>query len=88
MDIPRFKHKILSHPNGKKYYILAGKPIEGSNISIYLLSNTEKEGDYLLCNIEYMGDGDFDLWPYKGNNEIELTKELLEEFIETAYEVL
>ena len=79
------RDKIFAHPDGKKYNILTGKAINDRNRSIYILSNLENKMDYSLWYFEYLGDGDFDMWPYDGENSEEIIKELLEKYVETAY---
>ena len=83
----KLKHKILSHPgNGKKYYILNGKPVGDGNRNVYLLSNIEIKRDYSLWYFQYEGDGNFAIWPYEGDDSSDLIKELLENFVETSFE--
>ena len=72
--------------NGKKYAILTGKPTPLPNRSIYLLSALGEETDYSLWLVEIDEDGqNMSLWPYEGTNTNALIKQLLEEFIETAF---
>jgi hypothetical protein len=80
------KNKILTL-HGKKYCILAGKPTPIPNRSIYLLNVLSKEPDYSLWFTEIDdGEQNIRLWPYEGTDTKELIKELLEEFIATAFD--
>jgi hypothetical protein len=73
--------------HGKEYAILAGKPTPIPNRSIYLLNVLGKEPDYSLWFIEIDDDEqNIRLWPYEGTDTKELIKELLEEFIATAFD--
>ena len=72
----------------KKYAVLAGKPTPLPKRKIYLLSALGEEHDYSLWLVEPSDDDDntLDFWPYEGTDTKELIKQLLEEFIETAFE--
>jgi len=80
------KNKIVTM-QGKKYYILAGKPTAIPNRGIYLLSSQGEEKEYSLWLIETDNDNQkMELWPYEGTDTEELIQELLEEFIATAFD--
>ena len=74
--------------HGKKYAVLAGKPTPIPNRSIYLLSALGEEQDHSLWLVEPSDDDDnkIDLWPYEGTDTKELIIELMEKFIETAFD--
>jgi len=75
--------------NGKTYYILTGKPTSIPNRSIYLLNTSSEGQDYSLWYAEIIDDGEnTKLWPYEGTDTKEITMQLVEEFIETAFEFL
>jgi len=81
-----FKNKIVTI-HGKKYFIKAGKPTTIPNRSVYLLSALGDEVDYSLWLVEIEDDGqNASFWLYEGTDADKLIKELLEEFIETAFE--
>ncbi|MDR0312326.1 MAG: tetratricopeptide repeat protein [Treponema sp.] len=75
---------------GKWYSILAGKPTSIPNRRIYLLSARDEEYDYSLWLIEIDDDNEeiIHSWPYEcpDAEKLELLKELLEEFIATAFD--
>jgi len=73
--------------NGKTYAILAGKSTSIDNRSIYLLNALGEEPDYSLWLVEVDNyEKKMSLWPYEGTDTEELIKQLLEEFLETAFE--
>ncbi|MCL2444282.1 MAG: hypothetical protein FWD13_12575 [Treponema sp.] len=81
------KLNITKPINGKQHSILAGKPTSIPNRGIYLLSSQDEEKEYSLWLIETDDDiQKMELWPYEGTDSEELIKELLEKFIETAFE--
>jgi hypothetical protein len=73
---------------GKRYAVLAGKPIPSRpNRTLYLLSAIGEEVDYSLWLAESDNDG-VDMWPYEGLDERknELIKELIEDYLEHAFD--
>ena len=80
------KKRILTL-HGKEHGILAGKPTEIPNRSIYLLRKLKEERDFSLWLIETSEDKQkIDLWPYEGTDSEELIEELWEEFVATAFD--
>ena len=72
--------------NGEKYAILAEKSTPIPNRSICLLSSLNKEQDYSLWLVEISDDEkSMDLRPYEGTDIDDLKKQMLEDFIETAF---
>jgi len=91
------KNKILTCPNGQKYYILAGKPTADPKKWIYLfnamnedpdcpLNRLGENWDYSLWNVEFIDEHNFRLSPYKGEDSFELEEYLGKEFLEHAFE--
>jgi hypothetical protein len=83
------KNKIVPI-HGKKYQVLAGKPTALPNRILYLLSAEGGGTDYSLWLAE-PDDNDEEkvhMWPYKGPDagKDELIKELLEDFLEHAFD--
>ena len=73
--------------NEKKYAILTGEPTSIKNRSIYLLSAFGEEPDYSLWLVEIdENEQKASFWPYDGTDTEKLIKQLLEEFLETAFE--
>jgi hypothetical protein len=77
---------IGQHPHA----ILTGKPVENSNVTVYLLSalTGDQERHYSLWNIEIINDGDLRMTPYKGG-EYEcfmLELELGDDFVKHAFD--
>jgi hypothetical protein len=81
-----FKNKIMTHPNGNRYHILAGKPVDDSKRSVYLLDSSNKDADYSLWYFEKLNDQEFEMWPYNGNDNEELILELMDKFVQTAFD--
>jgi hypothetical protein len=84
-------NKIISagllgeHPQ----YILTGKPVDNSNVTIYLLNAiTEDRGEhYSLWNVEITDNGNnLRMTPYKGEDYEDLINELGEDFLEHVYD--
>jgi tetratricopeptide (TPR) repeat protein len=75
---------------GKWQAILAGKPTSIPNRRIYLLNPVDEEVAYSLWLIEVDDDNEeiIHLWPYEcpDAEKLELTKELMEEFVATAFD--
>jgi hypothetical protein len=76
---------------GKRYAVLAGKPIPSRpNRTLYLLSAKGEGTDYSLWLAEPDdNDGErVNMWPYEGpdTEKNELIKELLEDFFEHAFD--
>jgi hypothetical protein len=76
--------------HGKKYHVLGGKPTAIPNRTLYLLNTEGEEFDYSLWLAE-PDDNDkerIDMWPYEGpdTEKLKLIKQLLEEFVATAFE--
>ena len=79
------KNKIITHPDGTEYHILAAKIVSDGKRNICLLTPVEKhENDYSLWYFEDVDDKYYDYWPYKGDDSENLLIELLEYFVETA----
>ncbi|MCL2244315.1 MAG: hypothetical protein FWC03_07585 [Treponema sp.] len=82
-----FRNKKITFRDGRTYCFLSSKPVESiSNRSICLLNVLEGEADYSLWLMETDGEEDAFFWPYKGSDTLDLIKELLEKFIETAFD--
>lgn len=80
------KDKIINWPDGRKFYFLTSKPVVGnSERNICLLNTLGKKADYYLWFMEVEDEKTVSFWPYEGTDSEELIKELLENFIETAY---
>ncbi|MCL2762729.1 MAG: hypothetical protein FWD36_05940 [Treponema sp.] len=79
---------VLTKPiNGKQHAILAERPTSIPNRSICLLSVLGGGGDYSLWLVEVDEAGEnMYLWPYEGTDTQELIIEMLEEFLETAFD--
>jgi hypothetical protein len=75
---------IGQHPQ----YILTGKPVENSNVTVYLLSaiTEDEETDHSLWNVEIINNGDLYMTPYKGEDSEALMIELMEDFVEHAFD--
>jgi len=85
----KFKNKIIPNFNGQQYYISSGKPTDNHNIGIYVLNVMGQEDpDFSLWYIETLDDeefGEIRMWPYDGADSDELLKELMEDFLKTAF---
>jgi len=82
------KNKVLPNLNGQKYYFLGGTPTDDPKISVYLLNTMDGQQNYSLWNVEFLEDeeGNIELSPYEGADSNKLLKQLLETFLETAYD--
>ncbi|MCL2185044.1 MAG: hypothetical protein FWB86_04200 [Treponema sp.] len=86
------KNKIITI-KGQELAILAGKPSKNPVRDIFLLNTLEKnKADYSLWYVQYEDIDDeensnISIWPYDGDEDRkELIKELLEKFLETAFD--
>jgi ankyrin repeat protein len=86
----KLKNKIIPngpYGNGPGQHILSGKPTDNPRVSVYLLSNIEKKNDYSLWNIEISEDeASFKMWSYEGDDYEDLKYQLLDDYIETAFD--
>jgi hypothetical protein len=80
------KNKVLRGQNGKDLFFLTGKIFEDGKKGIWLINSNRDQPDYSLWNIEFLDDGKLEMWPYKGDDSYELTLELLELYLETAFD--
>jgi len=89
--IKKLRNKIFNHPSdGHEYYILGGIPLACPERGILLFNGAgDKPGskpDYSLWNIEFEDEGNFSIWPYDGSDSKDLIEQILENFVETAFE--
>jgi hypothetical protein len=79
-------NKELRGQKGNKFHVLAGKEVKFHARSIWLLSSDGEKPDYSLWIFEPTDEGKIAMWPYEGTDYNDLVKELLELFIETAFD--
>jgi hypothetical protein len=79
------KRNLPGH-NGKEFYVMSGKEVEFNNRSIWLLNAIDEKPDYSLWIFEPTEEGEIALWPYEGTNYNDLIYELMELYIETAFD--
>ena len=81
--------RVKQMSNWQSINLLEGKPnpIDPKR-SIWLTSISGNEPNYLLWNIEVVDEekGLFDMWPYSGHDTESLIRELLEKYINTAFD--
>jgi len=82
------KNRKYTNPDGKVHYFMANKPTDDEKIDIYLVNSSSEGTDYSLWYIKYLDDENFSMAPYKGDDTKELIMELVEKFLETAWEIL
>jgi len=82
------KNKVVPNLNGQRHCFLAGTPTDDPQICIYLLNTMDGQANYSLWNVEFLEDeeGNIELSPYEGADRNKLLKQLLETFLETAYD--
>jgi len=80
------KNKILTMSDGQKLYFMTSKPIEDGKRYIYLTDTEGTEDDYSLWYVEPKENDDIVMSPYKGADSADLKRELMELFVETAFE--
>jgi len=80
------KKMDITFPDGQVYCFLESKPVEGiSNRSICLLSLRDEKSNFSLWLMEIENENAY-FWPYEGDASKELMKELMEIFVETAFD--
>jgi len=84
------RNKILTLWSDKRYYVLGGKPTDTPGVDVYLVNVMDKPTDqppeYSLVNIKSLEDKEeLEIWPYKGDDEEALIRELLEDFLANAF---
>ena len=93
------KNKCL-RLNGKRYAFSSGKPYpDNPKKFVYVVSKMDEEppdcplnrlgekADYFLWNVEFTDEeGNMDVWPYEEDNSRALMKELLEDYVEHAFD--
>ena len=80
-------NKIIPCLYGKEYYIMGGKSTAYPKLSIYLLATMDKKPEYSLWYGEFVDEeGKIDFWPYDGEDSEDLKMELMENFIEHAFD--
>ena len=84
------KGRILPRPDGTKYFILGTKQLKG-NRGVCLMNSVlepNKDPDYSMWNIKVDENNDkhIQLWPYRGKDSEELKIEILQKYVETAFE--
>jgi len=79
------KDKIATWPDGREYYILATRSIDDGEKNICLLSAMDKKADYSLWYFEHFDD-QIKFSRYDRIDSEDLIKELLENFVETAFD--
>ena len=84
----KFTNKVIKAGviGQNEYHLLSGKPTDNPNISIYLLINMEQKQDFTLWYLETLNENKFSLRPYKGEDYDELLLELMEDFVEHAFD--
>jgi len=83
----KLNNRIIPNLFGQKYHGLTAIPTDNLKKCIYLLKRMDEEKEYSLWNIEYIDDvGNAKMWPYDGADYDDLMRELLELYIETAFE--
>jgi len=86
------KNKIVPMPDGKRYFILEGTPCaDDPKKSVYLFNSSLEAGEkpnYSLWNVEFLNDEEknIKIWPYDGADSDDLLKQLLELYLETAFD--
>jgi hypothetical protein len=88
------KNKIIPKLEGKRRFVLSGKPTDVPNRSIYLLSTmseddeysySHKDREYTLWNIEGPDEsGMLYAWPYQGADSDALIIELGKDCVDNA----
>ena len=83
----RLRNRVLPGTDGNGFYFLSDKNISDDGTKrICLTNNMGGEPGYSLWNVEISENGNFSMSPYEGTDSDELICELLEDFIENAFE--
>jgi hypothetical protein len=95
----KLKNKCL-RLNGKIYAFLSGKPYPNNPKKfVYVVGKMDKASpdpplnrlgekvDYFLWNVEFTDEeGNMDVWPYEEVNRVAVMEELLDDYVEHAFD--
>ena len=81
------RNKVIRGPDGQNVYFLSGKVIDDGRKGIWLLNTASGlNPNYSLWNVKFLDEENIRISHYKGEDSKTLLKELLEDYIEHAFD--